>query len=256
MTAPSPLWYASRGLGLVLLVALTASVVLGVLTTRRWRPQQEARFLANGLHRNVALVSVVLLPLHGIANALDPFAGIRLQDLLIPFLASYRPLWLGLGVLSGELLLAVAVTSLVRVRLGLRAWRVVHWLTYASWPLGLLHGLGTGTDSHSGWTLLIYASCLAAVLAAVIARLWGAGVPPVVKAIASSSLIIAVFAVGIFTFLGPMQPGWARAAGTPARLLGQGSTNASHVASPTPAPTSTPPTLLRPHHRESHGGDH
>ena len=256
MTPPSPLWYASRGLGLVLLLTLTASVVLGILTTRRWRPQREARFLANGLHRNVALVSVVLLPLHGIANDLDPFAGVHLQDLLIPFLASYRPLWLGLGVLSGELLLAVVATSLIRVRLGLRAWRLVHWLTYAAWPLGLLHGLGTGTDSHSGWTLLIYASCLGAVLAAVIARLSTARIPLLLKAIASSSLVVAVLAVGIFTFLGPLQPGWARAAGTPTRLLGQGSSQASSPAPASPAPTSTGPPFFEPPHHQHHAGDH
>jgi sulfoxide reductase heme-binding subunit YedZ len=254
MTAPSPLWYASRGLGLVLLLTLTASVVLGILTTGRWRPGQEARFLANGLHRNVALVSVVLLPLHGITNALDPFAGIHLQDLVVPFLASYRPLWLGLGVISGELLLAVVVTSLFRVRLGFQAWRLVHWLTYASWPFGFLHGLGTGTDSHSGWMLLIYAVCLGAVVAAVIARLSTARIPAVVKAIASSSVVVAVVAVGVFTFLGPMQPGWARLAGTPTKLLGQGTTNAGQAPSATPAPTPTP--LFEPRHHEHHGGDH
>lgn len=235
MSTPSPLWYASRGLGIVLLLFLTTSVVLGILTFRRWQPAQEARFVTNGLHRNVALVSVLLLALHGISNVLDPFAGLHLQDLLVPFVASYRPLWVGLGVLAGDLLLAIVATSLIRVRLGFRVWRWIHWLTYAAWPFGFLHGLGTGTDTRSGWALFLYAVCLIAVVIAVLVRLFEAQLRPATKTLGTLTLAAAMVGVVFFTFLGPMQSGWARLAGTPTNLLGN-----SHpaVASPTPTPVT------------------
>ena len=57
-------------------------------------------------------------------------------------------MWLGLGAVSFDLLLAVLITSVLRRRLGYRSWRAVHWLAYASWPVAVIHGIGTGTDDR------------------------------------------------------------------------------------------------------------
>ena len=62
-----------------------------------------------------------------------------------PVRAALPAAWLGLGALAFDLLVALVVTSLLRRRLGLRAWRAVHWLAYACWPVALVHGWGTGT---------------------------------------------------------------------------------------------------------------
>ena len=70
----------------------------------------------------------------------------RLVDVVVPFVGAYRPFWLGLGALALDLLAALIVTSLLRARIGLRAWRAVHWVAYACWPVALVHGLGTGSD--------------------------------------------------------------------------------------------------------------
>ena len=90
---------------------------------------------------------------------------------MIPFVSGYRPLWLGLGTLSFDLLVALAVTSLVRRRLGYRAWRAVHWLAYVSWPVAVLHGLGTGSDTKQWWMLALTVVCIVAVLVAVWTRI-------------------------------------------------------------------------------------
>jgi methionine sulfoxide reductase heme-binding subunit len=218
---PSPLWYASRGLGMVLLMALTTSVVLGIVTSRRWRGYEWPRFLTAGLHRNVALLAVALLPLHGLAVVLDPYAGLGLKDITLPFASAYRPLWLGLGVLGGELLIALVVTSLLRNRLGLRLWRLTHWLAYAAWPLAVLHGLGTGTDTRAGWALLIYAGCVATVLLAFLTRLLGGSDQPERWRLGTASLTaVGALALIIWVLAGPLQPGWAAVAGTPKNLLG------------------------------------
>lgn len=255
MGAGSPLWYASRGLGLVLLLALTASVVLGVLTSERWRTGEGPRFLAAGLHRSLSLLALPLLGLHGLTVLLDPFARLGLADITIPFATAYRPLWLGLGVLSGELLVAVVATSLVRPRIGFGAWRFVHWAAYAAWPLALLHGLGTGSDTKAGWALLLYGGSLLAVLVAVLVRLLGGSGRQrpwrVWMAVLASAGAVAAVA---WTVAGPLQPGWARQAGTPPDLLGSaavdslgpGAAQASLGADRLPVSTTAVPTSAQP----------
>ena len=167
---PSPLWYLSRGTGAITLVLLSATVLLGITGTLRWRPgMRTPRFVVDGLHRNVSLLVVVLLAAHILTAVLDPFAHLRVLDAFIPFASHYRPLWLGFGALSFDLLLALIVTSLLRARLGLRAWRAVHWAAYLCWPVAVLHGLGTGTDARSVWLQALTAVCVGAVVIALAA---------------------------------------------------------------------------------------
>ena len=98
----------------------------------------------------MSLLVIVFLVIHIVTSVLDSFAPISLTAAVIPFVSSYRPLWLGLGTLSFDLILALAITSLIRRRLGYATWRAVHWLAYASWPVAVLHGLGTGSDTKVG----------------------------------------------------------------------------------------------------------
>ena len=158
----SVLWYTTRGAGAVTEILLTCVVVLGILSALRVQGAGWPRFLTTGLHRNLALMTLVFLTLHIITAIVDPFTSLGLAA-LIPFASYYRTFWLGLGAIAFELLFAIIVTSLVRGLVGLNAWRVIHWLSYAAWPIGILHGLGTGTDSWSAWMLAITAACIAAV---------------------------------------------------------------------------------------------
>ncbi|MHB8572134.1 MAG: ferric reductase-like transmembrane domain-containing protein [Candidatus Dormibacteria bacterium] len=223
----SPLWFASRGLGMTLLLVLTATLVLGIITSGRLGNDDWPRFLTAGLHRNLSLLALALLLLHGLAVLLDPFAQMTLTAVLVPFGGAYRPLWLGLGVLSGEILLALVITSLLRHRLGFGLWRVTHWIAYLAWPLALLHGLGTGSDTAYPWALAIYALCIIAALLALLQRLgWFAGEMRGWRTVGAAAAGILTAALVAWTLAGPMQPGWARAAGTPANLL-----------SPSPTPT-------------------
>jgi predicted ferric reductase len=178
----SLLWYTTRGAGAVTLILLTAVVVLGVLSALRVQSESWPRFLTTGLHRNLALMTLVFLSLHIVTAVVDPYTNLGWTAALIPFSSSYRTLWLGLGVISFELLVAIVVTSLVRVMLGPRLWRAIHWLTYAAWPIGVVHGLGTGTDTWSAWMLAITAACVAAVGMAVALRLNAGSTDPLAVA--------------------------------------------------------------------------
>lgn len=169
----SILWYTTRAAGFVSLLMLTGVVALGVLTSVRWQRPGWPRFLSAELHRNLALISLVFLAVHVLVAVLDPYTALGLSAALLPFSSAYRQFWLGLGGVALYLLIAVVLTSLARAWLGARAWRLVHWLTYAAWPVALLHGLGTGSDTSTLWGILIDAACLAVVAAAVI---WRVGV--------------------------------------------------------------------------------
>ena len=210
------LWYLNRGTGIVSLVLLTIVVVLGVVTRRGARPGGPSVFVAAAVHRNASLLTVVLLVVHVLVAVADPYAPIRLVDALVPFVSQYRPLWLGLGALAFDLLLALVVTSLLRVRIGRRSWRAVHWLAYLSWPVAVLHGLGTGTDTPSGWALLITGGCVLAVAAAVVVRArMLAGRLPGRSAGVIGAAVLGPLALLGWLVLGPLAPGWAARSGTP-----------------------------------------
>jgi methionine sulfoxide reductase heme-binding subunit len=235
MTAgPSPLWYATRATGVMALLLLTATVVLGVAGTARFATPLWPRVITAQLHRNLSLLAVAFVAVHVVTTVLDPYAPIGWLCAVVPFVSPYRTLWLGLGTVAFDMLLAVVVTSLLRARLGYRSWRAVHWLGYTCWPVALWHGLGTGTDSKLSWLLGLDALCVAAVAAAVGWRLSLAG-----RRAGLLTWLLACAAVPavtvVFVAVGPLQPGWARRAGTPVAQLAGNAVPAAGAAPDAPA---------------------
>ena len=222
---PTAYWYLTRATGIVALLLLTLVVVLGVIgvsgsaSSSRW-----PRFAVSALHRDASLLVIVVLVIHILTTVLDSFAPINLIDAVVPFVSAYRPLWLGLGAVAFDLLIALTVTSLMRRRLGYGTWRAIHWLAYVSWPVAVLHGLGTGSDSRqtlgAGAHLPVRAG-----------RLGGRDRPGraircVSGRAAVAAIVTAIFttlAIAVFTLLGPLAPGWAKRAGTPEHLLASAS---------------------------------
>ncbi|HEY3869672.1 MAG TPA: ferric reductase-like transmembrane domain-containing protein [Actinocrinis sp.] len=233
VTSTTPLWYATRATGVISLILLTGSVVLGITASVRYASARWPRLVTLGVHRNLSLLVTVFLVLHILTAELDTFAPVGWLAVALPFLSAYRPLWLGLGTVASDLLIALTVTSLLRARIGHRVWRLVHWLAYACWPLSVVHGLGTGTDTRSPFVLVLTVLCVVAVLAAVGWRLadgWpvNAGVRLAAGAIGA---VMTLVVIG-WTLAGPLKPGWSARAGTPAPP-------SSSTASPTPSSSST-----------------
>jgi sulfoxide reductase heme-binding subunit YedZ len=165
------LWALGRGTGVVALLMFTATLVLGIVS-RSGRPFAGlGRFGLAELHRTAALTGVGLIAVHLTSLFFDPYAQLELVDLVVPFVGSYRPLYLGLGTLAVDLLLVITGVSLLRNAVGPRVFRTVHWLTYALWPVALVHGLGTGTDAGSLWMDAVAVACSGAVVGAVAWRL-------------------------------------------------------------------------------------
>jgi predicted ferric reductase len=232
MTGPSAYWYLTRSSGAVALVLLTLALALGVVDVRRWSTETWPRFVVDSLHRNVSLLALAFLSLHILTAVLDSFAPISLIDAVIPFSGSYRPFWLGLGALSFDLTLAVIITSVLRRRIGHATWRATHWLAYASWPIALLHGFGTGSDTKSTWMLAISIGCLMAAIAAVLVRI-AAGWPDQLARRGAALGGAAIFTLGLILWLpsGPLGKEWARRSGTPSALLGHSASGPSSGSS-------------------------
>jgi len=215
---------------------------MGIVDLSRWQSERWPRFLVDGIHRTLSLLAVSVVAVHVVTTVLDGFTHIGLLDAVIPFASSYRPIWLGMGALAFDLILALIVTSLLRRRLGHRTWRAVHWVSYACWPLALIHGLGTGTDASLGWMLAISSLCLVAVLVAIgwrISLAWRRGDRR--RALATSGIATGLLAMAIWVAAGPLGAHWAARAGTPAALLASfSSPPASAGAEPTPASRPLP----------------
>lgn len=214
------LWYTTRATGLVALVLLTIAMVLGLLSSVRYQRPGWPRFVTLGLHRNASLLALAFTVAHVLTTVLDTFVSIPIQDAVIPFIGSYRPLWLGFGAIGFDLMLALIGTSLLRTRMSFRSWQVVHWTAYACWPVAILHGLGAGTDTSARWVLALTAACVAVVAGLTLWRVlrsWPAR--PVVCTAGAVAIVLALVAGTAWLAAGPLSPGWSHRAGTGTSVL-------------------------------------
>ena len=169
------LWYATRATGIVALVLLTATVVLGISVAGRAASPRQRRgsegdhlpgFAWAEVHKRISVLTVIFLAIHVVTAVVDPYVDIGWLAVVVPFTSPYHRLWVALGTASADLMLAVAVSSALRRRIPAQVWRAVHWLAYLSWPVGVAHALGTGTDAQLNWVLGLVAACIASVVAA------------------------------------------------------------------------------------------
>ena len=240
------LWFLTRSTGLVSLILLTATIVVGVVASVGWTTQRWPRFLSQNVHRNLSLFCVGFVAVHVVTTVGDGYVPIGFADAFIPFRSPYRPLWVGLGALTFDLLLAVLVTSALRHRIGFASWRFVHWMAYLCWPIALFHGLGSGSDPPLPVVLFVDVVCTGAVLGAVAWRLaTGRTFTAGARTGAAVATIVIALSIAVFALVGPLRPGWSRRAGTSAALLAQlarKSAGTSAVAAGTAASAATPST--------------
>jgi methionine sulfoxide reductase heme-binding subunit len=171
ITGSATVWYTMRAAGIVALLLLTATVVLGILTAGRLRTRRWPAFANAELHKRIALLALVFLALHVLTAVVDTYVHVGLAAAVVPFASSYRPGWVALGTIGVDLLVAVAVSSALRQRISARTWRSLHWLAYGSWPLAMAHSLGMGTDATEKWMVALTAVCAAVVLGSLAWRI-------------------------------------------------------------------------------------
>ncbi len=166
------LWYATRSTGLMALILLTLTMVMGIATTTRLSSRKWPGFAQQELHRRISMMSVVFLGVHVLTSVMDTYVHIGWIAVVVPFTSGYSRFWVGVGAVALDLMLAVWATSLLRARMRAGTWRAVHWLAYLCWPVALAHTFGMGTDAGESWVVVLGAACVAAVGAALAWRFW------------------------------------------------------------------------------------
>lgn len=172
-------WYLARGAGIAAFAALSLATGAGAFTARHRTESLrslERRVVVQYVHRSAALAGLLLLTAHVGFLIADAAAGVGWLGALVPFASSYRPWQVTLGLISAYLLVAVAVTGMLRSRFALseRAaglWRRIHLASYAAWAMSAWHFLVAGTDSGTWWARVVLAGGVAIVAAGVLARL-------------------------------------------------------------------------------------
>jgi methionine sulfoxide reductase heme-binding subunit len=173
LTSSPALWYAARASGVAAYLILSVVVCLGLSMGGKAQSKRWPRFSVEDIHRFGGLLVGSLITIHVATIAVDSFLPFSIVNLIVPFTATYRPLWTGLGIAAAEILLALAITNHYRKRLPYRFWRTAHYLNFAVWTLASLHGLMSGTDRGVWWLALIYGVCVASVLMLLLWRFGG-----------------------------------------------------------------------------------
>ncbi|TML54560.1 MAG: hypothetical protein E6G15_06360 [Actinobacteria bacterium] len=171
LAAANYTWYMARAGGILAFVLLTASVVVGLLLSGRARLRSWPRFALEDVHRFLGVLAGSFILLHGAALLVDGYLPFSLTNLLVPVTAPYRPLAVAAGVISAELLVALALTNRYRKALSHRFWRRAHYLNFAVWLLALVHGITAGTDTGSTWAIAMYLSAAGLVGGLTAARI-------------------------------------------------------------------------------------
>jgi hypothetical protein len=157
--------------GVFSLVALSITVMVGLAATDRVVLMVRHRVLMQGIHRALAIAAMVFLGIHVATKIVEGHASF--VDVVVPFLASHRPLYVGLGTLASYLMIGVTITGVVRGRFAgskrVWLWRALHAAAYLAWPVALLHGLNAGRPAKT-WVTVSYLLCLILVGLAALVR--------------------------------------------------------------------------------------
>ncbi len=178
MTAPGRVGYyfffiyAEFYFGVISLVSLSITIMVGLVATDRLVLSIRQRVLLQSTHRTTGVIAVGALFIHVWSKVVEQH--IRLIDIFIPFLAPYNRLYVGFGTLSGLIMVLVMWTGIARSRFIGRGkpwmWRSIHAISYLMWPIALTHGLAAGRPAKP-WVTVSYIVCIVVVLVGLAVRL-------------------------------------------------------------------------------------
>jgi len=160
----------ARAAGITAYLLLSGVVLLGLTMASKKPLARWPRFALEDVHRFGGLLVGSFVAIHVVTVAVDAWLPFTLTSLIVPFTSRYRPLWVGLGVVAAELLVALAVSNHYRQRLQYAFWRRAHYLNFLVWGAATVHGIGSGTDRSSPWLLSVYAVAVGAVAATAAVR--------------------------------------------------------------------------------------
>ncbi len=170
LTSPY-LWYSARATGIVSLVLLTVTIVLGTLVATRVGGNAVGRFELNEVHRSISMISIAFIAFHVVVTVIDSFVPIGVLSVVVPFTSRYQRLPVAIGTIALDLMLAVWISSVFKERIKHSSWRFIHWLSWLCFVSAAVHGFLSGTDAHRMWSELVTVGCITLVAASVVWRI-------------------------------------------------------------------------------------
>jgi sulfoxide reductase heme-binding subunit YedZ len=163
MSRDPTFWILARAAGFAAYLLLSGAVLAGLVVKTRPFGRAVRGATVTDLHRTLALLGLGFVGLHAAALVLDTTVRITPTALLVPGLSAYRPIATAIGVLTAELMVLIYASFSLRKRIGIRAWRALHRLTFVVFATATVHGLAAGTDSARPWAVSVYLAALGAV---------------------------------------------------------------------------------------------
>lgn len=157
LSSVQTLWYVTRAAGVIAYLLLWLSTVWGLAVSSKILDPLLERTFTYDFHEFLSLLAIGFVVLHIAVLLGDRYLPFSLAEILIPFVAPYRPLWVGVGIIAFYLTLLVSVTFYIRRWIGIRTFRVIHIASFLSFFGAALHGLLSGTDSPLAAAQWMYA---------------------------------------------------------------------------------------------------
>lgn len=164
-------WVFERLFAFLAYFAMAGSVIYGLLLSTKLLDAIAHRPITFTLHQDLASLGLGFAGIHGALLGLDKSVPFSLAQIAVPGLAPYSPIWVAAGQITFYLMLVVVGSFYVRRRIGQRAWRLLHYVTFLAFVGATAHGLVAGTDSGSAWAWWIYVASTVAVVFLFIYRI-------------------------------------------------------------------------------------
>ena len=165
-------WLISRSAGVTALIAMTASVILGLALAGRVAGKSQRRSFS-ALHEQLSLTALIAIVVHGEALLGDRFLAPGVAGITIPGVIDFKPAAVAAGIVGGYLAAFLGLSFYARRRFGGKRWRQMHRWTVLAWALAVVHTIFAGTDAQSAWLRLPLFASVGVVVMLFIARLLG-----------------------------------------------------------------------------------
>ena len=157
-------WVATRLIGFLSYFAIAGSVIYGLLLSTKILDAIAHRPVSFALHQDLSAIGLGLAGVHAVLLGLDASVPFSLFEIVVPFAAPYRPLWVGVGQVALYLVAIVYASFTFRRRIGQRSWRLIHYVTFLAFVGATAHGILSGTDSGTAWAWWSYVTASVAVV--------------------------------------------------------------------------------------------
>ncbi len=167
------LWYLTRTTAVAAYVALTFSVLLGMLRSIARTSGERLSWVVDELHAFIATLAGVLVAGHLLSLRFDPFIPFSTTNLLLPGDQPYRPLAVNIGVFGFYTVGVLLLSSWLRRRISYRLWRGIHYISFLAFALVTIHGWLAGSDATEPWMRAVYGGAIGAVGFVLLMRVVG-----------------------------------------------------------------------------------